>query len=104
MGSVDISVLGVPKKHVDHVDRATRKSDACSEGEDQNDSHVEKRETVEIVDSDASNSPVKDDGVFSAVHVENMEPVEIVDSDASNGPVNGDVEDSEIRVEERENL
>ena len=77
---------------------ATRRSERCSNGEDQIDVDVQKRETVEIVDSDVSNSQVENDGEDSDVHVEEKHPV----GNVGNRQIKGDGEDSDIHVEEKE--
>ena len=102
-GSVDISVIGVPEDHIDHVQMATR-------GKDQGYVHVEGGKTVEMKDDEGSD-----------VHVEERDAVEMMESDdgscenvsdgqveddgeddEENSQMKGDGEGSDVHVEERD--
>ena len=79
---------------------ATRRSERCSNGENKSDVYVQKRETVEIVDSDLSNSQVKNDGEDSDFHVVERHPA----GNIGNRQMKGDGEGSDVHVKEEEPL
>ena len=105
-GSVDISVIGVPEDHIDHVQMATR-------GKDQGYVHVEGGKTVEMKDDEGSDVHVEERDAVEIVEImesddgscENVSEGQVEDDgedDEENSQMKGDGEGSDVHVEERD--